>query len=351
MKTPTLLAAAVALPASLFAAQPAVAQFDTVINLPEDQTSISGSVGFEVTNEADSTIQLNVAEGGVVEPFFNAFSSVEVNLTGGEIGDTFNAFGFTDVNISAGNVGDSFQTNGGVMVNITGGSVGDDFLSRFGAEVNISGGTIGNGFSSNGVVNITDGLIGNNLTALGDSEFNISGGSVGGGFSSDPLSEVNITGGTIESGFAAGGVVNISGGTFGNLFVIQPDSVVNVSGGGVTESVRAFNDGTLNLFGTEFFLDGAALTTLELDQAFEITDRGDVSLSGVLADGTSFELPLTTDLNQSTLVQADVLLTVTRVAGSDAPDPVAVPQPTALVLGAFAGLGVLTRRRRDVGVE
>jgi len=50
--------------------------FDTVINLPADQSDISGSIG----GVAGQTTQLNVVDGGSVGGDFRANSGSEVNI-------------------------------------------------------------------------------------------------------------------------------------------------------------------------------------------------------------------------------------------------------------------------------
>ena len=187
----------------------ALAQFDTVINLPEnpDSPNPSGFSGNSIGRFSgiSSNTQLNVSDGGSIGFQFDAGAedvsntNIEVNISGGRVGSFFNANSGSTVNISGGEViFGFFNANSGSTVNISGGTVGDNFNANSGSTVNISGGDPGEFFRAN------DG-----------SEVNISGGAVGGVFNADSGSTVNISGGTIGNGFDAnnGSEVNISGGS------------------------------------------------------------------------------------------------------------------------------------------
>ena len=194
----------------------------------------------------------------------------------------------------AGELSDAFAVVGGTL-NIEGGSVGD-VLKLADAEVNVSGGSIGIGSLafSGSVVNITGGIVGSVFGAFSGSEVNISGGEIGGGFDALSGSEVNISGGIFDSFEASeGSTVNVSGGEFNGRFLAL--------------------DGAVNLLGVAFFLNGVELTELVLDQSVPIPDRN-VTLAGVLADGTPFEFDLNTAnaLNEDWFT-AGALLSVTLV--------------------------------------
>ena len=142
---------------------------------------------------------------------------------------------------------------------------------------------------------------------------NVSGGSVGGSFHASPGSEVNITGGNFGSGFLtlAESVVNISGGSFGSGFLINSDS-------------------EFNLFGSNFVLDGVQLDdSLTMGQAFTIEDR-DVTLSGLLVDGSPFSV----DLNSVDMLFQDSF-------ASDATLTVTLGPPVTIILGDINQDGVV----------
>ncbi len=283
--TPSLAGVFAAAFGLLAVAAPAQAQFDTVINLPGDPVfgdSIgdNGSVG-NSNNETTPTTQLNVAAGG--------------------------------------SLGEDFQAFAGSEVNITGGTVGDDFEARFGSVVNISGGSVGQDSSAeDSVVNISGGFVDEGFDAFNGSTINISGGTVGDFFDAESGSEVNITGGSVGEDFTAGSgsIVNIRGGSFGDEFEADPGSEVN-------------------LFGTSFVLDSVPLDSLAPGQPFTIAQR-DVTLSGILADGSSFSFQLNAAAS----------------SGQDFFDPGAtlrvtlVPEPATLALLGLGGL-IAFRRRRD----
>ena len=85
--------------------------------------------------------------------------------------------------------------------------------------------------------------------------------------------------------------LNVSdGGALGAFFDAEAGGEVNISGGNLG-NFRANPDSVVNLIGRRFFLDGVELGALQEDQAFTITDRN-VLLSGLLADGGQFSLPL-----------------------------------------------------------
>jgi len=177
-------------------------------------------------------------------------------------------------------------------VNVSGGS---GRIEAFGGEVNISGGSSVFVSAQPGtVVNLSDGSIGSGFTATAGSEVNISGGSVGAIFNAALDSVVNISGGTFESG-------EFFNGAFGRFFHAQHFSNVN-------------------LFGSEFVLDGVLLDdSLTIDNAFTIVDR-DVTLSGVLADGSPFSFLLnsrpSSDGSVTDLFRTTATLTVTLVSSA-----------------------------------
>ena len=124
------------------------AQFDTVINLPENPDSPNPSeFSFNSTGILSNT-QLNVSDGGSIGFQFDAGAedvsntNIEVNISGGRVGSFFNANSGSTVNISGGEViFGFFNANSGSTVNISGGTIGNGFDANNGSEVNISGGS------------------------------------------------------------------------------------------------------------------------------------------------------------------------------------------------------------------
>jgi hypothetical protein len=239
-----------------------------------------------------------------------------------------------------GSVSDNFAVVDATL-NVEGGSVGDE-TTVYNSEVNIRDGIVGALFfgGQGSVVNVSGGTVGRFFDAKSGSEVNISGGTIGDRFNAESGSVVNVSGGTIGSGFRAdmGSIVNISGGTFvgeGRPILADVGSIVNISGGTFNSALFARSE--LNIFGSEFYLDGVALTGLLPGQSVTITDR-DVTLSGLLADGEQFSFDLnTTRLSfENDYFSPEATLTVT----------IAVPEPTSLTLIAMVlTMGFAQRRR------
>lgn len=216
----------------------------------------------------------------------------------------------------------------------------------FGAVINVPGNqnTISRGIGSDTQLNLSEGGSISSFFLAGSSdgdgsnvEVNISGGNVGELFNANPGSIVNISGGNVGALFNAnfGSTVNISGGNVGSSFAALSDSTVNISGGTVGDTFTAESGSTVNLFGTSFLIDGAELTALVLGEAFTTTER-DVTLSGVLADGSAFDFDLNSAFSDSQdYFDSGATLTVTLV-----------PEPTSLALLGLGGLALATRRSR-----
>jgi hypothetical protein len=202
-----------------------------------------------------------------------------------------------------GQIGDDFEVVDAIL-NVEGGSLGDN-AGVAQSEVNVSGGTVGHHFDafSGSVVNISGGAVGTSFDAHSGSEVNISGGTVGTGFNAFSGSEVNINGGSIGSNFEAysGSVVNISGGNVAQGFIDEFDAVAGSK---------------VNVFGTEFLLDSVQMESLVPGEAFIITER-EVLLSGLLADGTSFDFGLWVNSFRGHFFDPEATLTVTLVEEGD----------------------------------
>ena len=331
------------------------AQFDTVINLPEnpDSPNPSGFSGNSIGNNSgiSSDTQLNVSDGGSIMFFFEAgaedvpSTNVEVNISGGTVGIGFDANSGSTINISGGTVGD-IDANSGSTVNISGGVVDRFFDAESGSTVNISGGTVGRNFNAfdGSTVNISGGAVGAFFDAFSGSTVNISGGEVGPGFDAESGSTVNISGGTVGFDFDAnsGSTVNISGGTVGFSFAANSGSTVNISGGTFGVDFEAESGSTVNIFATDFFLNDTSIDTLTVGETIAIFDRGeDVVLSGVFADGTLFDFDLIPNLSlfySLDFFDPSSTLTITRVA--------AIPEPGCGLTLATMSLVLLVRRRR-----
>ena len=202
-----------------------------------------------------------------------------------------------------------------------------------GATVNVLGGSIGLGVDlSDGVLNVQSGSValGAGSIATGFTNSNnmvqVSGGSVGGFFQLTNNTQLDVSGGQLESfGVFTGSSANITGGVVTRFPDIFASGVVNISGGNVF-SVRVFSGGEVNFFGTEFFLDNQPID-LTLNETFVITDRN-VTLSGILQDGSSIETSLNTTFGGFFSANPDGAATGARVTVTLVPD-----LPPLVVLG------------------
>ena len=258
------------------------ALFDIVYNLPQDTLPLSTGTFLPVVGGDGLTTQVNLSDSLVSPPGFGALSGTEVNI--GRYYTRFFANAGTEINVISGGSVFNLIAESGSLVNINDGSV-SILEANSGSVVNISGGTSGFGgpqLEFGSVMNISGGLVGANFSIVPGAEVNISGGSVGNG--------VNIFN---------GGVLNISGGNFGVDF-------------------DAFSGSEVNLFGSDFVLDGVLLdNSLTTDDAFTIVDRN-VTLSGLLADGSPFSFDLSTAFvafgDVDDRFEFDAALTVTLVS-------------------------------------
>ena len=264
--------------------------------------------------------------------------------TGGELLNNFTVVNAT-LNVDGGSVG-NFAEVARAQINISNGTVGNDFDAHNDSTVNISGGSVGDGFDANNgsTINISAGNVGTFFRANDGSNVNISGGEVGAFFDANSGSTVTVFGGTIGSNFDVenDSTVNISGGEFGNFFEVQDGGTVNISGGIFGNSFDARDGSSVNLFATEFSLNGSLIDASEIGETFTILDRGDdVILSGVFADGTTFDFELNSSTqfsNTRDSFASGSTLTITHVA--------AVPEPGCGLTLATMSLVLLVQRRR-----
>ena len=175
-----------------------------------------------------------------------------------------------------------------------------------------NGGVLGTNFEVvDAILNIDGGEVGIVLESV-RSTVNISGGNVGEAFNAFLGSEVNISGGFVGGFFdaRAGSEVNISGGAVGLGFDAFSGSVINIRGGTIETGFHARDGSVVNVIGDNFLLDGVPVAGLGPGQVLEIANR-DVTLSGVLADGTAFSFDLNSvDNNSDDFFDENATLTV-----------------------------------------
>jgi len=217
------------------------------------------------------TTVLNIPPDPNIGDFQSIGAHTQLNLfDGGVVGMRFNA-GVPDeanekveMNIFGGTVGDFFNANQGSIVNVSGGMVGSGLQVQFGSRLNVTAGTVAR----------VD-------KVMRRGEANISGGNVG-----------------AITAYLGGGLLNLSGGT--------------------VDEIKALMGSFVNIFGTQFVLDGDDITdSFTWNEPLTIDDR-DVTLSGRLADGSDFSF----DLNSTAVPDQDFFdvgadLVVMRVLPAD----------------------------------
>ena len=247
------------------------AGFSTVINLPENPDSPNPVDFFD---SIGSDTQLNLSDGGSIggdSPVFFA--------------------GLFDFDVPSTNI-----------------------------EINIAGGTVDGLFlASDSTVNISGGAINTDVFVVQDGELNVSAGNANSIDANN--SAVDISGGTIRVFNSGGSTTNITGGTISDFLNAVADSTVNISGGTIS-GLSAQDTSTVNILGTEFFLNGTPIDSLLVGQTLIIDERGDDStLSGSLVDGSQFEFDLNPTFGEvDDSFSLDSNLTITLVA--------AVPEPS-----------------------
>ena len=280
-------------------------RFTNVINIPPSRIGGDACTGPNVALPECAVI------GGVTG------ETTQLNLfEGGEINDPFEADFGTEINIGGGNVRQFFNMKNGSEVNISGGHVsGINLMSD--NIVNISGGRVSSVHAMSGsIVNVSDGYV--DLLSAVDSVVNVNGGNVPVVFDVRSDSTVNISSGNFLGGMAVlGSEANIAGGDFGSaIHLEEAGTEANISGGNFDEFnalVLAFADTEVNLFGTQFLLDGAKVD-LQVGESLTIAERN-VSLAGLFADGTEFQFQLSDRLPavEFDYFSTEATLTVTLV--------------------------------------
>ena len=120
------------------------------------------------------------------------------------------------------------------------------------------------------------------------------GGELGADFRAYIGSTVNILGGTVAANFTAdvGSLVNVYGGTIGAGMTAEIGSQVNILGGSIDDGFAATRGSTVSLFGQQFAIAGEDITDSLAPNVPELVVDRNVTLSGVLADGSEFSFDL-----------------------------------------------------------
>lgn len=267
-------------------------------------------------------------------------------------------------NVVAGDVIDnSTPVADGAVINLNGGSIASgtifsaaDFPN--GVELNINDGAVGLGVEiNNSVINVAGGQVAVGASNLSEGVNNFSndifvtGGSVGGFFQLRGDSNLELSGGTVES---FGILPNASATVTGGAFTLADNNGQLTISGGEFNTFRSFGSSTVDLLGTDFSIDGVAITGLTSGVPFVILDRN-VTLSGTLSDGSTFSNFLDSDTPDGELdfgpfatfedleavegfVSETATLRITLAQG--------VPEPGSFALVAMAACVSLWRRKR-----
>ncbi|WP_442485027.1 dockerin type I domain-containing protein [Aeoliella sp. SH292] len=229
-----------------------------------------GTVHLEQLRTGESVV---LRDGGMIDGYVTAIGS-SLLVEGGEFRGNCLLID-SELVVQQGSVDFAWASHGSVIT-LAGGRV-RRATSDEGGVINVAGGSLPQGVYaySEGIVNISGGVVGHS-NLLKDSVLNLSGGYV--------------------SGLAA-----------------WDTSVVNISGGSVGDGFEAYPGSIINLFGDSFAINGVPVQSLSLGEPFQVTQR-DVTLSGILADGTpvSFELN-SSGSSQDHFFSASAVVTITRV--------------------------------------
>ena len=326
-----------------------------------------GSVGILMTAYAGSVVNISA---GDVNYSFAARDGSLVNISGGAIGRSFYADVGSTVNITGGRFGRFLDVQENSDVYMSGGVFGESVSFRSGSRVVISGGefqldgvpvtglnnigdtlpfnlpegsvlsgTMADGspfiFTSEARDRIDDGTLTLALASLPQPSqlFNVPGDAAPAGLRDGQTLNL-YDGGTIPESFAAvhanmniyGGsvgevlevfdsVVNVEGGQIGQGMRLLPGSTLNLSGGQMGRRLQASADTQVNIVGHSFAVNGVYLDHgLSVGESLVLEDR-DVSLTGILGDGTPFIFSLSHyNFYQLEYFDPDMTLTLTLAA-------------------------------------
>jgi len=189
---------------------------------------------------------INLGPGQIINAFSAIPDGAVINLNGGGIADNtdFTGAGFPN----------------GITLNVNSGTVGLD-VDISNSEINISGGTVA--LLATDIVEGVNNINNNTIT--------ITGGNVGSFFQVRGNSTLELSGGALEGfGIIGGGASGVvTGGSFNICDISGP---LDISGGDFN-TFRVFTGGSVNLFGSDFAIDGVPISGLVLDQRFIVTDR------------------------------------------------------------------------------
>lgn len=304
------------------------------------------------------------------------YDSTTLTILGGSFGviDTFNS---SIATISAGNISNTIYSNDQSTINLSGSVTSSQIISQDQSMINVSGGTFTNvgaqgtnsvlNFGSTatttsmfgdqfGHVNVTGGVITKNFVAIANSTATISGGDFGSattglnniyGVVASQNSVIDFGGSAVTRILEANanGVINVTGGTIGEIKVGAPNfsmtnSAINLYGGDISpNTIRAYGDGILNVYGINLALSGAIGSGSE-DGSGNYTEY---LLTGTLQNGQVLNTRYRDFAGGLSVGNPSLGTGNVRFFA-----PVAAPEPGTLVyLGVVGILGFMHRTRRQ----
>ena len=382
----------------------------TGMNLSQINVLDGGFLSFN--NQPFNFTEINLFPGSDTGNGFDV-SNAELNIVGGELGSSVDIQAGSTLNVSSGAVGSNLDIESGGTANISGGFFDSSFEGQAGSVVNITGGDFSRfpdatdtaatspGFDIRGTATISGGEFGNSADFFVTSNTTISGGNFGnnvdlqgdavidggtfgtntdiGNFSDTSTQNgnptVTINGGTFTELDVDSGITTINGGTFiggGTGVALAAGATrdndtlgtINIHGGDIQGLIEGF--GNINLFGTDFAIDGTPLAGLSSFDVFDPENGASSILTGTLEDGNtiSFELNqgfnfINADGTESQFSDSNEGLSFFGLfgeqgntggiltAGGTTINITAVPEPSSLSLLALGALGLISRRRRS----
>jgi hypothetical protein len=321
--------------------------------------------GGEITGQVSLDFESRIdVSGGTIRGGIKVFDG-SAHVRGGRVGDNTAVVSFGKVDIFGGIVGNHFRAgqfdifSGGGQVNLSGGAVGDDFdvlqtaritISGFDFQINgvpvagldavgssmpldVPAGSLVSGVLADGTpfaFHSTDGdhfepgsltLSRSEVAAPGPAMIHLPvddaplgiragqllvvdmDGALPAHFNAGAGAKLSVVGGAAgENLEAVGAKVAVSGGSVGQQFDAFDGSLVVFAGGSIGDAFHAFAGSSVQLFGSEFMIDGLSVPGLQNPGDSVVVDlRDGAQLTGRLLDGSMIDF----DLNSVFNVDAD----------------------------------------------
>jgi|GEM_PF-3102660 len=261
------------------------------------------------------SLTLDAEEASLPNGF--ALTGAELVVRRGSIGDSLEAV-HSDVTILGGQVGSDAVLHRGVNLTVDGGTLGDGAALYNGAALTIHSGSVGADavLRAGSSLAMHDGALAGGFQCYDDGSVLVTGGTVGAPFGIFDDTIATVRGGTFEGSVTTWrrSTLTVTGGDLGPAFRVAYDGHAIIAGGSFGPGLRHDVTGTLELQGVAFEIDGVPIDSLAPNTPHPVTQRG-VTLSGRLADGSTFDLPLDANaLSDEYYVHPDADLLVTLVA-------------------------------------